>query len=134
MAHAKILIVEDESIVARDLQRRLIHLGYDVVGAVPTGDEAIKKASILLPDVVLMDVRLKGDIDGIEAATEIRFRFGIPSIYLSAYADNDTLKRASVTEPFGYILKPFEERELHTTIEMALYRNELEHKIKENET
>jgi PAS domain S-box-containing protein len=134
MAQAKILIVEDESIVARDLQRRLIHLGYDVVGAVPSGDEAIKKASILLPDLILMDVRLKGDIDGIEAATEIRFRYGIPSIYLSAYADNDTLKRASVTEPFGYILKPFEERELHTTIEMALYRNELEHKIRENET
>jgi PAS domain S-box-containing protein len=133
MAHAKILIVEDESIVARDLQRRLIHLGYDVVGAVPTGEEAIKKSSILLPDLILMDVRLKGELDGIEAATEIRTRYGIPSIYLSAYADNDTLKRASTTEPFGYLLKPFEERELHTTIEMALYRNELEQKIKENE-
>ncbi len=133
MAKAKILIVEDESIVARDIQRRLLHLGYEVVGAVPTGDEAIKKASILLPDLVLMDVRLKGDMDGIEAATVIRQDYGIPVIYLSAYADNDTLKRASVTEPFGYILKPFEERELHTTIEMALYRNELEKKIKERE-
>lgn len=133
MAKAKILIVEDESIVARDIQRRLLHLGYEVVGAVPTGEEAIKKASILLPDLVLMDVRLKGEMDGIEAASVIRQEYGIPVIYLSAYADNDTLKRASVTEPFGYILKPFEERELHTTIEMALYRNELEKKIKERE-
>jgi len=133
MGKAKILIVEDESIVARDIQRRLQHLGYEVVGAVPTGEEAIKKASILLPELVLMDVRLKGEMDGIEAAGVIRQEYDIPVIYLSAYADNDTLKRASVTEPFGYILKPFEERELHTTIEMALYRNELEKKIKESE-
>src|SRR5512136_2413134 len=134
MVNPKILIVEDENIVARDLQKRLINLGYDIVGVVSTGEEAVKKAIATLPDLVLMDVRMKGEMDGIEAASVLPFQYGIAVVYLSAYADNDTLKRASKTEPFGYILKPFEERELHTTIEMALYRRELERRIKENET
>ncbi len=134
MANPKILIVEDESIVAKDLQKRLINLGYDVIGIALTAEEAIKMANSNLPDLVLMDVRLKGEMDGIEAASVFRFQYGIAVIYLSAYADNDTLKRASKTEPFGYILKPFEERELHTTIEMAFYRRELERRFKENET
>jgi PAS domain S-box-containing protein len=134
MANPKILIVEDENIVAKDLQKRLMNLGYDIVGIVSTGEEAVKKAIATLPDLVLMDVRLKGEMDGIEAASALRFQYGIAVVYLSAYADNDTLKRASKTEPFGYVLKPFEERELHTTIEMALYRRELERRFKENET
>ena len=134
MANPKILIVEDENIVAKDLQKRLLNLGYDIVGIASTGEEAVKKAITTLPDLVLMDVRLKGEMDGIEAASTLRFQYGIAVVYLSAYADNDTLKRASKTEPFGYILKPFEERELHTTIEMALYRRELERRFKENET
>jgi len=133
MINPKILIVEDENIVAKDLQKRLMNLGYDIVGIVSTGEEAVKKAIATLPDLVLMDVRLKGEMDGIEAASALRFQYGIAVVYLSAYADNDTLKRASKTEPFGYILKPFEERELHTTIEMALYRRELERRFKENE-
>jgi PAS domain S-box-containing protein len=134
MVNQKILIVEDENIVAKDLQKRLMNLGYDVVGVVSTGEEAVKKAVATSPDLVLMDVRLKGEMDGIEAASTLRFQHGVAVVYLSAYADNDTLKRASKTEPFGYILKPFEERELHTTIEMALYRREMERRFKENET
>jgi PAS domain S-box-containing protein len=134
MVNQKILIVEDENIVAVDLQKRLINLGYDIVGVVATGEEAVKKAIATSPDLVLMDVRLKGEMDGIEAASTLRFQHGVAVVYLSAYADNDTLKRASKTEPFGYILKPFEERELHTTIEMALYRRDMERRFKENET
>ena len=134
MVNQKILIVEDENIVAKDLQKRLMNLGYDIVGIVSTGEEAVKKAIATSPDLVLMDVRLKGEMDGIEAASTLRFQHGVAVVYLSAYADNDTLKRASTTEPFGYILKPFEERELHTTIEMALYRREMERRFKENET
>jgi PAS domain S-box-containing protein len=134
MASPKILIVEDENIVAKDLQKRLINLGYDIAGLASTGEEAVKKAIETSPDLVLMDVRLKGEMSGIEAASTLRFQYGIAIVYLSAYADNNTLKRASKTEPFGYILKPFEERELHTTIEMALYRKELERRFKENET
>ncbi len=134
MANPKILIVEDEAIVAKDLQKRLLNLGYDVVGIAATGEEALRKASTAVIDLVLMDVRLKGEMDGIQTATELRLRYSTTIVYLTAYADNDTLRRASVTEPFGYVLKPFEERELHTTIEMALYRAEVERRFKENET
>ncbi len=134
MINPKILIVEDENIVAIDLQKRLMNLGYEIVGIVSTGEEAVQKAIATSPDLILMDVRLKGVMDGIEAASVLRLQYGIAVVYLSAYADNDTLKRASKTEPFGYILKPFEERELHTTIEMALYRRDLERRFKENET
>lgn len=134
MINPKILIVEDDISVVNDLQKRLIDLGYDIVGIVSTGEEAIKKAITSSPDLVLMNVRLKGEMDGIEAASALRFQHGIAVVFLSAFADNDTLRRASKTEPFGYILKPFEERDLHTTIEMALYRRELERRFKENET
>lgn len=135
MANPKILIVEDEAIVAKDLQKRLLNLGYDVIGIAATGEEALRKAAATaVIDLVLMDVRLKGEMDGIQTANELRLRYGTTIVYLTAYADNDTLRRASVTEPFGYVLKPFEERELHTTIEMALYRAEVERRFKENET
>ena len=134
MVNPKILIVEDENIVAKDLQKRLMNLGYNIVGIASTGDEAVKKAIAISPDLVLMNLHLKGGMDGIETASTLRFQHGIAVVFLSAYADNDTLRRASTTEPFGYILKPFEERELHTTIEMALNRKELERKFKENET
>jgi PAS domain S-box-containing protein len=134
MINPKILIVEDEYHVAKDLQKRLMGLGYNIVGIVSTGEEAIRKAVALSPEIVLMDVHIKGEMDGVEAASVLRFQYGIAVVFLSASADRDTLKRASKTEPFGYILKPFEERELHTAIEMALYRRELERKYKENET
>ncbi|MFB2974459.1 EAL domain-containing protein [Aerosakkonema sp. BLCC-F183] len=128
----KILVVEDESIVAIDLQNILENLGYRVSGIADSGDEAIKKAGELRPCLVLMDIRLRGEIDGIEAAEEISSRFDIPVIYLTAYADEETLERAKKTSPFGYIIKPFEERELNTTIEIAIYKHQMERQLKEN--
>ena len=129
----KVLVVEDESVVSKDIQESLKGLGYTVCGTASAGEEAIKKAESLQPDLVLMDIVLKGDIDGVEAAETIRSRFHIPVIYLTAYSDEHTLNRAKVTEPSGYILKPFDERELHTTIEVALYRHTMQKKLKESE-
>jgi two-component system, cell cycle sensor histidine kinase and response regulator CckA len=133
MAEAKVLVVEDEIIVAKDIQDRLRRLGYIVPAVVSTGEEAIKKASETQPDLVLMDIVLKGEMDGIEAAREIRDCFNIPVIYLTAHADESTLSRTKTTEPYGYIIKPFEEIELRTTIEMALYKHEMEKRLKENQ-
>jgi PAS domain S-box-containing protein/putative nucleotidyltransferase with HDIG domain len=129
----KVLVVEDESVVSKDIQESLKGLGYTVCGTASAGEEAIKKAEALQPDLVLMDIVLKGNIDGVEAAETIRSRFHIPVIYLTAYSDEHTLNRAKVTEPSGYILKPFDERELHTTIEVALYRHTMQKKLKESE-
>jgi len=123
MAKAKILVVEDERIVAKDIVKSLQRLGYLVVASVASGEEAIKKVHETQPDLVLMDIMLKGEMDGIEAAEVIKSSSDIPIIYLTAYADDKTLQRAKVTEPFGYILKPFDERDLHTTIEIALRRH-----------
>ena len=133
MAKTQILVVEDKGIVAEDIQRSLQALGYGVSGVASSGEEAIKKAEETRPDLVLMDIMLQGELDGIEAADQIRSRFNIPIIYLTAYADDKTLERAKITEPFGYIIKPFEDRELHTTVEMALYKHEMETKLKERE-
>ncbi len=133
MAKAKILIVEDEKITAMDIQNILETLGYEVPAIVCSGEDAIEKAAKLSPDLVLMDIVLKRDMDGIEAAEEIRNRFNVPIVYLSAYGNEETLQRAKITEPFGYILKPLEERALQTTIEIALYRHRTESKLKESE-
>ncbi|WP_370572398.1 response regulator [Methanomethylovorans sp.] len=124
MTDAKILVVEDENIVALEIKKRLQKLGYIVPGVASTGEDAISKVEGILPDLVLMDIMLKGEIDGIHAAGEIRKRFNIPVIYLTAYSDEETLQRAKFTEPYGYILKPFEEDDLRTTIEIALYRHQ----------
>ncbi len=132
MKPAQILIVEDEKIVALEIQTKLKSLGYNAFDSVSSGEKAIKKAAELRPDLILMDINLEGEIDGIKAAEEIRKRFDIPVIYLTAYAENDTLQRAKRAEPYGYILKPFEEKELRTTIEMALYRINLENKLREH--
>ncbi len=123
MTRAKVLVVEDEKIVAKDIAKTLQRLGYMVVASVSSGEEAIQKVSEIQPDLVLMDIMLKGKMDGIEAAEEIKANFNIPVIYLTAYADEQTLQRAKITEPFGYIIKPFDERDLHTTIEIALGRH-----------
>ena len=124
MSQKKILIVEDESIIAEDISDSLISLGYRITGMVYSGEEAIEAAAKFRPDLVLMDVNLQGEIDGITAAAEIRSRFQIPVVYLTAYADENTLRRVSATKPFGYIVKPFEEKNLHTTIQLALHRHE----------
>ena len=120
MSQAKILIAEDTRIVALDIQSRLRDWGYAVPAVVSSAEEAICKAAETGPDLMLMDIKLKGKMDGIEAAAYIKAQFGIPVIYLTAYLDRDTLQRARSTEPLGYVTKPFEERELATTIERAL--------------
>jgi hypothetical protein len=132
MANARIMIVEDESIVAKDIQNSLTGLGYTVAGIVAFGEEAVERVGALKPDLILMDVKLKGAMDGIEAAERIRREHSVPVVYLTAYTDDDTLRRAKVTEAFGYLLKPFEDRELRMTIEMALYKHTMERKLRES--
>ena len=127
-----ILVVEDENIVARDLVNRLKNLGYTVTGTVAAGEEAVRAASLTPPDLVMMDIMLRGPMDGIEAARKIQATLDIPVVYLTAYADEKTLARAKVTDAFGYLLKPFEERELHITIEMALYKHQMERRLRES--
>ena len=129
----RILVVEDESLVARDLEHMLISLGHSVVGIITTGEEALKAARDKQPDLVLMDIVLKGEIDGIAAAERIWESWGIPVVYLTAYADDTIFQRAKLSEPFGYLLKPFERRELQTTIEMALYKSRMENRLRERE-
>jgi diguanylate cyclase (GGDEF) domain len=124
MSQKKILIVEDESIIAEDISDSLISLGYGISGMVYSGEEAIEAAAKFRPDLILMDVNLQGEMDGITAAAEIRSRFQIPVVYLTAYTDENTLRRVNATKPFGYIVKPFEEKNLHTTIQLALHQHE----------
>lgn len=133
MKKTKILLVENENIVARDIENMLIGLGYDVFPVPSSGKEAVEMAEKLHPDLVLMDIRLQGEIDGVEAASLIYREFNIPIVYLTAYADEITMERAKLTESFGYILKPFEERELQTSIEIALYKYKMEMQLKERE-
>ncbi|MGE5430249.1 MAG: PAS domain S-box protein [Syntrophomonadaceae bacterium] len=133
MAKAKIFIVEDESIVALDLKYSLESLGYSVCGIASTAEEGIRKVLEEKPHVVLMDIGLEGVTDGIAAAGEIKSKLDIPLIYLTANSDEGTLNRAKITEPFGYVLKPFDERDLQTTIEMALYKYQAESRLKANE-
>ncbi len=121
MKGAKILIVEDEAIIAMEMESQLMGLGYEVTSIVDTGEKAIKKAEEDKPNLILMDIRIKGEIDGIEAAEEIRSRFGIPVVFSTAYLDEERIEQAKITMPFGYVLKPIQERDLKVTIEMALY-------------
>ena len=123
MATTNVLVVEDESIVSKDIQLSLKKLGYNVVGAADTGEKAIELAREFQPDIALMDIMLKGDMNGVEAADVLRNELYIPVIFLTAYADEGTLTKAKVTEPYGYIIKPFKEIDLHTSIEMALYKH-----------
>ncbi len=129
MAKINVLVVEDESIVSKDIQHSLKKLGYNVAGAASTGEKAIELATETRPDIILMDIMLKGDMNGIEAADEIRKTCSIPVIFLTAYADESTLSKAKITEPYGYILKPFKEIDLHTTIEMAIYKHSREQEV-----
>ncbi len=133
MESEKILIVEDEKIIALDLQRRLERFGYTVVDTASEGETAVRKARELRPDIILMDIMLAGAVDGIEAAKLVKRELQIPVIFLTAYADERTLERAKEAEPFGYILKPFKERELYTTIDIALYKYRVDEKLKRQE-
>lgn len=125
----RILIVEDEVIIARDIESKLRGLGYDTLPIVSSGEEAVERAGELRPDLVLMDIVLNGDMDGIEATNRIGRLFNIPVVYLTAYADDTTLERAKVTDPFGYMIKPFGEKELHSTVEMAIYKHRSTEKL-----
>ncbi len=140
MKKAKILIVEDEAIIAMEIENQLQSLGYEVISVVDTGEKAIKKAKEDKPDLILMDIRIKGEMDGIEAAEEIRNKFGVPVIFSTAYLDQERIERAKITMPFGYVLKPIQERDLKVTIEMALYvskvdadRRKIEEKLRMSE-
>lgn len=133
MEKKKIFVVEDESIVSLEIQSRIKHLGYIVSGSAASGDEAIRKVIDLRPDLILMDIRIKGEMDGIETAAEIKKIYDIPIIFLTAYADPVTIQRAKITDPFGYIIKPFEERELHISIEIALYKDHTQKLIREKD-
>lgn len=130
---SRILIAEDEAIQAMDLTEFLKDAGLEIVGTVDSGDEAVAKASEIRPDLVLMDVKLRGDMDGIQAATEIRSRFNIPILYLTAHADAGILERAKISEPYAYLIKPWSGKELLSSIEMALYKSTMEQRLRESE-
>jgi len=126
VAPPRIMVVEDEGIVALDIRSKLEDKGYVVPAVFSTGEEAIEGAGQHLPDLVLMDIHLAGEMDGTEAAEQIHTRYNIPIVYLTAFSDDKTLNRAKAAEPFGYLLKPFEEKKLHTTIEIALYKHQID--------
>ena len=130
MKEASILVAEDENIVAMDLRNRLSSLGYSVAGIAATGEEAVAKAGETFPDLILMDIRLRGDMDGVEAAAEIRSKYQLPVVYLTGQADEHTLRRAKITEPLGYLLKPFDDRELRPAIEIALHKHRVESQLR----
>lgn len=133
MSPPNILLVEDERLVSMDIQHRLLRLGYDRLRAVASGAEAIDLADADRPNLVLMDICLEGGLDGIETAELLRQRHQVPVVYITADVDRETFERAKITEPFGYLIKPFEDRELQSCIEMALYKHQMERRILENE-
>ncbi|QUY44464.1 bifunctional diguanylate cyclase/phosphodiesterase [Acaryochloris marina] len=131
---AKILVVEDEGLIALDIESHLIDLGYQVPGIAETGADAILLALEAQPDLVLMDIRLKGNIDGIQAAAKITDKLDIPIIFLTAFADADTLNKAKQVSPFGYILKPFDPMDLRTSIEIALHKHHFDQEVRQQKT
>lgn len=145
MKQPKILVVEDEALLAEDIAENLEEMNFTVAGFASTGKEAIRKSKSLKPDLILMDIRLRGTMDGIEAATEIRKQNQCAIVFQTAYAEDPTLERATSAEPYGYLVKPVGKRELKATIRMALYkaqmeaereelRKELEHALEEVRT
>ena len=133
MQQVNIMVVEDEKIVAADIRQNLTMLGYMVPAVIASGEEAIRKAAEHCPDLVLMDIKLKGKIDGIEAAKIVQSRLNVPVVFITAFADEATIQRAKSTEPYGYIVKPFGKKELQITIELALYKYGRERRLKVNE-
>jgi diguanylate cyclase (GGDEF)-like protein/PAS domain S-box-containing protein len=131
LSPVRVLIVEDEMVVARDLKVQLHEMGYLVVGHTPRGEDSVHLCGELHPHIVLMDIQLAGAMDGVAAAQNVRDEFGLPVIFLTAYAADDILARAKMAEPYGYILKPYSERELKTVLEMALYKHEAENRLRD---
>ena len=133
MTTANILVVEDDKIIARGIEKRLKGLGYAVAGLVGTGEEAVRRTAEVAPDLILMDINLGGGIDGIEAASRIRSRADVPVVFLTAHSDDATLQRAKLTEPHGYVLKPYEDKDLQAAIEIGLYKHKMDRRLRENE-
>ena len=133
MANELILIVEDEMITAGDLKKNLEDMGYIITGTIRSAEKAIEELEKLHADLVLMDITLAGEMDGIEAASIIKERFNIPVIYLTASTDDTTMAQAKTTEPFGYIIKPYEKREVHFAIEIAIYKHRMERRLRQSE-
>ncbi len=126
MSAATIMVVEDESFIADDIRACLEQFGYRICAIVATGEEAVAQAKALTPNLALMDIRLRGAMDGITAASLITSQCGVPIVFLTSYADVEVLRRAAAVEPYGFLVKPFEERELRATIEVALFRHQAE--------
>jgi CheY-like chemotaxis protein len=133
LAQLRVLIVEDEAVVALHLRRELTKLGYIVAGVASTGKEALDMIARTFTDLVLMDIHIQGEIDGIETARRIPRYLHVPVIYLTAYSEDATLNRAGDTHPYGYLIKPFQDRELHATLKMALIRAKEDEAIRANE-
>lgn len=133
MASEKIMIVEDDGIIAKHLEKTLANLGYSIAATFSSGEEVIQSIDLLDPDLILMDINLSGELDGIQTAEKITESLDVPIVYLTAYADQDTLRRAKITDPFGYILKPFEINNLQVTVELAMRKHQYERKLKESE-
>ncbi|MCD6177152.1 MAG: response regulator, partial [Candidatus Cloacimonetes bacterium] len=133
MTRKRLLIVEDERFIAEDLKRILMQFDYNVIDIISYGEYVIERYEKLKPDLILMDIMLAGELNGIEVASKIKEKYNVPIIYLTAYANEPILNSAKVTEPFGYLIKPFEEHELHATIEMAFYRYEMEKNLRQSE-
>jgi AmiR/NasT family two-component response regulator len=126
----KILIVEDEMVISLEITATLKRLGYEVTGQAITGIEAIRLVEETKPDLILMDIRLKGNMDGIEAACQVSDRFDLPVIFLTAHSDEATLERAIAVSPSGYLIKPFKDRELYSSIELALHKHEIKQRMR----
>jgi len=133
MAHEKILVVEDELLIAESIKSKLESRDYQVIEIVQSGEKALETIEKIKPDLVLMDIKLAGDIDGITTAELIKHKFKIPIIYLTSYSDDEVIKRLKTTNPYGCVLKPFKESDLYTTIEIALNKRALEEKNSERE-
>ena len=129
----KIMVVDDEVAIGLQLEDRLSHMGYDVVGRASSGQAAIEMSKRFKPDLILMDIVMTGKLDGIAAAEIIKEELDIPVIFLTAYAEDEFIERAKYVEPFGYIVKPFQEREIKASIEVALYKKEMERRLCESE-
>ncbi len=127
-----VMIVEDEAIIAKDIKQTLKNFGYGVTKTAFSGEEAIEQIPISNPDLLIIDIMLNGSLNGIQLASRIQEKHDIPIIYITAYADDEILKRAKKTEPYGYLIKPFEERELRTTVEIALYKHRTEKQLRES--
>ena len=128
-----LMLVEDERVIAFDLKNQLQSFGYRVGAVLASGEQAVHRVAEVAPDLVLMDIHLEGPLDGIEAALQIQTRHRVPVVFLTAYAEDDTLRRALDCRPFGYLVKPCEARELHATIQMALARRAVEVSVERNE-